>query len=43
MRSVDIRIRHDDDFMVTQLLDIELRADGASERGDKRPNLLRAQ
>src|SRR5690606_22796832 len=44
MRTVDIRIRHDDDFMITQLLRIKfILADGCAKRSDQRANFLASQ
>src|SRR5688572_10772984 len=44
MRAVDVRVRHDDDAVIAQLLDIEvLGADAAPERRDHRLDLVAAQ
>ena len=42
MRAVDVRIRHDDDLVVTQLADVEFIApDPGAKRGDERADLVR--
>src|SRR6266404_593091 len=42
--AVDVGVRHDDDLVVAQLLDVELLvADAGAERGDQRADLLAAQ
>ena len=44
MRAVDIRVGHDDDLVVAQLLDIEVVApDAGAKRRDERADLLRGQ
>ncbi len=43
MRAVDVGVRHDDDLVVAQLVDVELVADRGAERGDQRADLLAAQ
>ena len=40
MRAVNIRIRHDDDFIITQLFSIEFIADTRAERRDNRRQLI---
>ena len=41
MRAVDVRVGHDDDLVVAQLLDVEVVApDAGAERGDQRADLL---
>ncbi len=41
VRTVDVGVRHDDDFAVAELCDVELVADTASERLNQRDNLHR--
>jgi hypothetical protein len=37
MASVDVRVRHDDDAVIAQFLDIEfVTSDATTERGDQR-------
>ena len=44
MRSVHVRVGHDDDLVVAQLLDVEVVApDAGAERGDERADLLASQ
>ena len=44
VRAVDVRVRHDDDLVVAQLVGVELvDADAGAERGDQRADLLRRQ
>ena len=44
MGAVDVGVRHDDDLVVAQLVDVELLvADAGAERGDQRADLLAAQ
>ena len=44
MRAVDIRVGHDDDLVVAQLLDVEVvPPDAGAKRGDERADLLRGQ
>ena len=44
VRTVDVRVRHDDDAVVTQLVDVEVvAADAAAERGDQRADFGRLQ
>ena len=44
VRSVHVGVRHDDDAVVAQLLDVEvLAADAAAERRDHRLDLVAAQ
>ena len=44
MGAVDVGVRHDDDLVVAQLVDVELlAADAGAERGDQRADLLAAQ
>ena len=41
VRAVDVRVGHDDDLVVAQLLDVEVvAADAGAERGDERADLL---
>ena len=40
MRAVDVRIRHDDDLVITELFGIELLTDARAERGDDRGELI---
>src|SRR5436309_335852 len=37
---VDVRVGHRDDFVISDLLEIELFADASPDRGDERPDLL---
>ena len=39
VRAVDVGVRHQDDLVVAQLLDVELVADAGAERGDQRLDL----
>ena len=43
VRAVDVRVRHDDDLVVAQLLGVELLADAGAERGDQGADLLARQ
>ena len=40
VRAVDVGVRHQDDLVVAQPLDVELVADAGAERGDQRLDLL---
>ena len=40
MGAVHVGVRHDDDLVVAQLLDVELLADAGAERGDQGADLL---
>ena len=44
VRAVHVRVRHDDDAVVPQFLDVEiLFADAAAKRGDEHPDFVTAQ
>jgi hypothetical protein len=44
VRAVDVRVGHDDDAVVPELLDVEVfDADAAAERRDERADLVGAQ
>ena len=44
MGAVDIGVRHDDDLVIAQLVDVEIvLADAGAERGDQRADLVRRQ
>ena len=44
VRTVDVRVRHDDDAVIAQLVDVEVvAADAAAERGDQRADFRRLQ
>ena len=44
MRAVDVRVGHDDDLVVAQLLDVEVvAADAGAERGDEGSDLFASQ
>ncbi len=40
VRAVDVRVGHDDEAVVAQLVDVEVRADAGAQRGDQGGDLL---